>query len=50
MGNTAGHFCRSADNEFSHVSAPRCGGDLEDEARAADLAAWLSVSQPRYKL
>ncbi|KFV47478.1 hypothetical protein N328_02770, partial [Gavia stellata] len=46
MGNTAGHFCCGADNEFSHVSAPHCGGDLENEARAADLATWLSVSQP----
>ncbi|KFP76941.1 hypothetical protein N311_09720, partial [Apaloderma vittatum] len=49
VGNTAGHFCCSADNEFPHASAARCGGDLENEACAADLAAWLCVSQPRYR-
>lgn len=46
MGNTARHFCCGADNEPSHVSAPRCGGDLENEASAADLTAWVGVSPP----
>ncbi|KGL92885.1 hypothetical protein N301_14099, partial [Charadrius vociferus] len=46
MGNTAGHFCCSADHEPSDVSAPRCGGGLENEACAADLAAWVGVSPP----
>ncbi|KFP70744.1 hypothetical protein N310_02061, partial [Acanthisitta chloris] len=46
MGNTASHLCCSADNEFSHVSAPCCGGDLENEACATDFTARLCLSQP----
>lgn len=46
MGNPGGHFCCSAGDEFADAAAPSCGGDLEDEASAADLAAGLRVSQP----
>lgn len=44
MGNPAGHFCCCAGHESPDAAAPRHGGDLEDEARAPDLAARLRVS------
>lgn len=47
VGDPAGHFCCSAGDEFADAAAPSCGGALEDEASAADLAAGLRVSQPR---
>lgn len=46
MGNPAGDFCCRAGDECPDAAAPSCGGALEDEACAADLAAGLGVSQP----
>lgn len=47
MANNAGHLCCSADHELPYGPAPCSSGDLEDEACASDLTAWLGVSQPR---
>lgn len=45
MANTAGHLCCSADHELPYGPPPCSSGDVEDEACASDLTAWLSVSQ-----
>lgn len=46
VANNAGHLCCSADHELPYGPAPCSSGDLEDEACASDLTAWLCVSQP----